>query len=563
MPAQPVQGLGELYGDAQALAAGYVQLADLPGLGRAQLPGPGFHVGLAPDRPLAAEGRAPPGLPLAGVKILDLGNFLAGPLVPMLLGDLGADVIKLEATNGDPMRSVEWAFNGCQRSKRSIALQLKDAASKPVIHALIGWADIVHHNQRLPAAHKLGFGWEAVHARNPAAIYSHVSSYGHTGPRRDWPGYDQLFQAASGWEQEGAGAGNPPMWHRFGMMDHLGAMASVVATLAALVRRNRSGTGEQVAASLLGASVATLDVIGIDGGLTPHSVLNSQQMGIGPTQRLLRTADGWVALSAPGEAAIARLAALAADAAAWAQSQDSADVLAALAAARLPAEQVRLDNRDAYFSDPANRSARLVINTPHPVYGDFQTIGAAWGFGDLVLPPRPAAAAAGPAHRPDPRRTRLRCGGSIPVVRSRRGRWQRIIAGSGRGHGLHHRCHRSMPADVRDQRLCLGDGLRRRATPGDMLVGANQQCCFGVKRRVAGNIKPNHFERQARCKRGGNDYIGTLTAKTQQCEPWPSWSSMLLPSAGHAGQPTPPPYVVGTYSNSGRVETLSLASPAK
>lgn len=384
VPAQPVLPMGALYTDEQAIAAGYVEMRETPDLGPICMPGAPFHIAATSVGQRAVIGPEAPSRPLEGLRVLDIGNFLAGPLGPMLLGDLGADVVKLEASSGDPLRPVEWAFNGCQRSKRGIAVQLKDPRGRGVMERLIEWADIVHHNQRMPAAVKLGFDAESVHRINPTAIYCHVSSYGQTGPRKDWPGYDQLFQAASGWELEGAGAGNPPMWHRFGMMDHLGALASVVATLAALVARDRDGTGAKTAASLLGASIASIDTLWAQGtALPPEEILDHSQTRVSATRRLLRAADGWVALGGQDRDADPIGELTGGDIDRWAASLTVETLLAQLASRSIPAARVMLDHRDSYLADPANRAATLATTVTHPVYGAFDMVGAAWTFGDL------------------------------------------------------------------------------------------------------------------------------------------------------------------------------------
>lgn len=384
VPVQPVLRMGELYFDAQAAANDYVVLVEDSRFGATLQPGPPMQVDDRPDVAGAAPHvarRAMPS-PLDGVKILDFGNFLAGPLAPQLLGDLGADVIKVEATDGDPLRHADWAFNSCQRNKRDIALALKHPDKAAVLNRLIGWADVVHHNQRLPAAEKLGFGYDAVRAINPAAIYCHVSSYGPRGLRKDWPGYDQLFQAASGWEDEGSGEGNRPMWHRFGMMDHLCALASVVATLLALLRRDASGEGECVAASLMGASLATIETFArADEMLAPSPKLDGAQLGIAPAQRLFACADGWIAVDAAGRNSMPdrigeqQLAAM-----------GKAAAVAALEARGYPAAQVALDNGAAFLADADNRAARMVASFEHPVYGGYDQVGIAWNFGDLATP---------------------------------------------------------------------------------------------------------------------------------------------------------------------------------
>lgn len=384
LPAQPALEMGALYFDEQALANGYVVDVEDPVLGTTRQPGPPMQV--APDGVgmggTARVAPAAPAAPLDGVKVLDFGNFLAGPLAPQLLADMGATVVKVESTTGDPLRHADWAFNGCQRNKRDIALALKAPEAGAVLQRLMGWADVVHHNQRMPAAVKLGFGWDVVHAVNPQAIYCHVSSYGAKGPRKDWPGYDQLFQASAGWELANAGEDNPPMWCRFGMMDHLCALASVLATLLALARRDRTGKGEFVAASLLGASLASSETLVLpDGTLADYPRLDHLQLGVGPAQRLFRCADGWIVVDAPGREAMPdgleerALAGMA-----------QAAALEALAAEGCPAVAVALDNGPAFLADADNRAARLVASFRHPTYGGYDQVGVAWSFGDLATP---------------------------------------------------------------------------------------------------------------------------------------------------------------------------------
>ncbi|WP_286711079.1 CoA transferase [Sphingomonas sp. 67-41] len=382
VPVQPTAAMGALYFDEQAAANDYVVDVEDARLGSTRQPGPPFQVARAGALPAPDVAARPMASPLDGLKILDFGNFLAGPLAPQLLADLGADVIKVEATTGDPLRHADWAFNGCQRNKRDIALALKHPDAATVLERLMGWADVVHHNQRMPAAEKLGFGWEAVHAANPRAIYCHVSSYGAQGPRKDWPGYDQLFQAAAGWELANAGQGNRPTWCRFGMMDHLCALASALATLLALLRRDATGEGEFVAASLLGASFASIETVLLaDGTLAPFAELDHAQMAIGPTQRLFECADGWIAVDAPDREAMpeglgdTELGAMA-----------KAAAVVALTGQGYPSVEVALDNGQAFLADKDNRVARLVASFEHPVYGGYDQLGAVLSFGDLATP---------------------------------------------------------------------------------------------------------------------------------------------------------------------------------
>ena len=119
---------------------------------------------------------------LAGVNVLDLGAFYAGPFASRLLADLGADVIKLEPVAGDQLRGMSRPFRSAQAGKRSIAVDLKDPELGPATHKLIEWADIVHHNLRPGAAERLGLGYEQVSALNPGVIYVYAPGWGSSGP---------------------------------------------------------------------------------------------------------------------------------------------------------------------------------------------------------------------------------------------------------------------------------------------------------------------------------------------------------------------------------------------
>jgi crotonobetainyl-CoA:carnitine CoA-transferase CaiB-like acyl-CoA transferase len=399
VPAQPALRFGAVLDDEQARQNGYViDLAD-PILGLVTMPGNPLTTtppcvvrgpAPAPDTNRAevlgewqprAEAPREPGEPLRwpldGLRVLDLGAYLAGPYAPMLLADLGADVVKVESTSGDGMRPVEWAFAGCQRGKRSVALDLKSPAARPALESLLRWADVVHLNLRMPAARRLGLGPDDVLAVNPRAVYCHTSSYGPTGARADWPGYDQLFQALCGWEVLGAGDGNPPMWHRFGFMDHQCAMASVVATLLALRRRDETGDGQVVAASLLGAGVLTTgEVVRLaDGSLTPFAPLDADQTGVSPARCIVACADGWVAVAAgedelsPVPDAVTR----------WMAN----DLVHHLEEAGIGAERVREDQRDTFLDEASNRAAGLVASYRHGEWGLLEQPGAMWCFGDL------------------------------------------------------------------------------------------------------------------------------------------------------------------------------------
>ena len=410
IPVQPAAPFGAVLADEQARVNGYVLDLDDPEEGpitvgglpltidppaRVTAPAPrrGAHTAevLAEWQPRAVQaGDAPlPRWPLEGVKVLDLGNFLAGPYAAVLLADLGADVIKVESTEGDSMRPVGWAFAGCQRGKRGVALDLKAEGARPVLEALVRWADVVHHNVRLPAARRLGIDAETLREVNPRLVHCHTSSYGPAGPRADWPGYDQLFQAQCGWEVLGAGEGNPPMWHRFGFMDHQCALASVVATVLALYRRERTGEGSAVAASLLGAGALTASETHLraDGSLAPFAVVDPEQTGTAPGYGIVRCLDGWIAVAARSAEELAALRGVAGseDVTAAMADRGSDEVLTELERAGVPAEPVREQQCPAFFDDEGNRRAGLVASYEQAEWGRLEQPGALWYLGDLEV----------------------------------------------------------------------------------------------------------------------------------------------------------------------------------
>ncbi|MET0985477.1 MAG: CoA transferase [Steroidobacteraceae bacterium] len=412
VPVDSVEPLGKIYFDEQAQLNQYAVKVEDPHRGTTIQPG--APLSIAPPMrirnpaplpgqddenvfemqprlrqpPAALPAAGVPSQPLAGLKVLDLGNFLAGPLAPMLLADLGATVIKVEMPSGDPMRWLDAAFIGCQRGKRAIALSLKDPASKPVMERLVRWADVIHHNQRMTAARKLGLDYESLRAINPDMIYCHVSSYGPQGARKDWPGYDQMFQSSCGWEIESAGQGNPPQWVRFGMLDHQCALASLLATLLGLYGRESTGQGQAVAASLLGASVLTVGetIVQADGTLTPYAKLDGRQMGVGPHDRFYECRDGWVCLLVAPErmSDIHRAAGVGEESfERWMRAASVSDALTLLRRCSAQAVRVVLDDGDSFFASADNRRHGLIARYAHPVYGSLDHVGRFWDFVNL------------------------------------------------------------------------------------------------------------------------------------------------------------------------------------
>ena len=241
---------------------------------------------------------------LEGVVVVDLGQYLAGPFGPMILADLGADVIKVEPVTGDGMRLVNQAFFGCQRGKRDIALDLKTEEGHTIALQLVERADIVHHNMTVGVAQRLGIGYDDCKRVNPDIIYCNTYAYGADGPLSRFGGLDPLYQAAAGLEYEEGPthAGRTPLYYRFGMTDTANAMLSVVGCLAALYHRRRTGEGQELWTSLLdGAMTLASGAFLADGEPVIGPRLDPEQCGLGACYRLYETADGWIQIAAVRE----------------------------------------------------------------------------------------------------------------------------------------------------------------------------------------------------------------------------------------------------------------------
>jgi crotonobetainyl-CoA:carnitine CoA-transferase CaiB-like acyl-CoA transferase len=238
---------------------------------------------------------------LEGVRLIDFGQYLAGPFGPMVIGDLGADVIKVEPVTGDGMRMAGQPFFGCQRGKRSLALDLKKERGHEIALQLVERADIVHHNMTAGVAVRLGIGYEDCKRVKPEIVYCNTWAYGLEGPLAHFGGLDPLYQASAGleYEQGPVREGNAPNYLRFGMTDTANAMLSVVGCLAALYHQRVSGEGQELWTSLLdGGSMFASDAMLVDGEALPRPRLDKAQTGTDALYRLYETQEGWIQIAA-------------------------------------------------------------------------------------------------------------------------------------------------------------------------------------------------------------------------------------------------------------------------
>lgn len=240
---------------------------------------------------------------LAGVKVLDLSAYLAGPAGTAVLAELGADVVKVEPVTGDVHRVVEPMFSTGQRAKRAVGLNLKAPEAGRVLERLFRWADVVHQNSRVGLAERLGYDEARVRAANPDVVYSFASGFGQTGPRALLPANDQLMQALAGIEAAQGGAGAEPTYLAWGSVDVTGGWVSACSMLAALYARQRTGAGQSVSSSLLGAAMLLKSGAFVAGGTVVEGpVLDPDQLGYGAAYRLYQGGDGgWFALAVPDQ----------------------------------------------------------------------------------------------------------------------------------------------------------------------------------------------------------------------------------------------------------------------
>lgn len=246
---------------------------------------------------------------LEGVRILDLGAYYAGPYSSRLLADLGADVIKLEPTRGDQLRGLERPFFSAQAGKRSLAADLKAPELRPMVGALLEWADIVHHNMRPGVAERLQLDYDSVTKIRPDVIYVYAPGWGSTGPQASRQSFAPMLSGYVGASFEVAGRFNEPL-PAVGNEDPGNGLLGAAAMLMALLHRQRQGAGQYIENPQLNATLAHMAhvVRTREGEVIGAGRLDTLQMGYGPLERLYRTADGWICVVARDDDAIAGLA---------------------------------------------------------------------------------------------------------------------------------------------------------------------------------------------------------------------------------------------------------------
>jgi len=205
--------------------------------------------------------------PLDGIRILDLSRVLAGPYCTMLLGDLGAEVIKVERPGtgddtrawGPPFAAGESAYYLCaNRNKKSITVNLKSAAGQEIIRRLAGLSDVLVENFKVGELAELGLGYDQLKVLNPGLVYCSITGYGQTGPDSELPGYDFIIQGRGGVMSITGEPDGEPMKVGVAVVDVTAGLFAANAIQAALLARVRTGHGQSIDISLLDAQVAWL-----------------------------------------------------------------------------------------------------------------------------------------------------------------------------------------------------------------------------------------------------------------------------------------------------------------
>ncbi|HEY8602682.1 MAG TPA: CoA transferase [Thermomicrobiales bacterium] len=354
-------------------------------------------------------------MPLSGIRVLDLGRHLAGPTCAQYLGDLGADVIKIENpakgedgraagppffdANGPAAQGESAFFLSANRNKRSLALDLKQPAGQAIFQRLAREADVVVENFRPGVMEALQIGYEAMSAQNPRIIYCAISGYGPDGPFANRPGLDNIIQGFAGLMTSTGFEGGEPTRVGIPIADLLTGLLGAFGILAALQARERTGRGQRVETSLLESMIGTMGfqaVRVLNGAGVPPPAGNHHP--INAPYGAFRTGDGWVTIGATGDkrwSAFCRIL----DAPEWltdprfatngdryARRYELADLISEKLQTHTTAEWEVILNEagipcgpihqlDEALDHPQTRHREMVVEREHPTLGSVRLLG--------------------------------------------------------------------------------------------------------------------------------------------------------------------------------------------
>jgi crotonobetainyl-CoA:carnitine CoA-transferase CaiB-like acyl-CoA transferase len=347
--------------------------------------------------------------PLSGIRVLDLSRVLAGPFCTMILGDLGAEVIKIEHPEGGddtrawgpPFAAGESAYYlSVNRNKKSVLADLKSPRGREAVTALAARCDVVIENFRVGVAEKLGLGYARLSAENPGLVYCSITGYGRTGPYRDLPGYDFIIQAMSGLMSITGERDGEPMKLGVATVDLTTGLYAAVAILAALRRKEASGEGQHIDLSLMDSALSWLANVGenyLVSGEVPGRFGNAHA-SIVPYQ-VFRAVDGFLAVGIGNDRQFRRFCEIAG------APELAADERFATNPARVRNRETLIPRLDEIFArretrfwieslwkegipagpintvdkaleDPHAAAREMVVAMPHPAAGSVRLIGS-------------------------------------------------------------------------------------------------------------------------------------------------------------------------------------------
>ena len=361
---------------------------------------------------------------LSGIRVLDFTRVVAGPYCTMLLGDLGAEVIKVEQTGqgddtrnwGPPFVASESAyFLSVNRNKKSVCLDLHNDQDLEMAHKLIQQSDVIIENFRSGVMERFRMGYEDWRARHPGLIYCSISGYGHSGPYKDRAGYDLIVSAMGGLMGVTGTPDGAPVKTGVALTDIITGLNAFSGILAALYHRERSGQGQRVDVSLLSAELASLINLASNylvAGKIPTPQGNAHG-SIVPYQAF-RAADGFIVIGAANDRLFQRLCQTL-NHAEWATDErfltnaervQHREELVLLIETALQVETVSfweprlaeagvavapVNRMDQVFRDPQVMHSQQVVTVPHPTAGNIALVGPAVTYSltpaEVILPP--------------------------------------------------------------------------------------------------------------------------------------------------------------------------------
>lgn len=339
---------------------------------------------------------------IEGIRVLDLSRYIAGPFCGQLLGDLGADVVKIERIDGgeegrrvgETVAGDSLFFLSANRNKRSVALDFRDEGGQELLGQLADKADILIENFRPGTLERMGLDWETLSARNPGLIVVRITGFGQDGPLADHPCFDGAAQAISGLMAMTGAPNGPPTMSGVFVCDYSTALYATIAALAALRARDKTGRGQVVEATLMDSGLALMTTaipeFLLNGAEPPR--LGNRDRYLSPSHCFRSSDDIWIYVVAGNDAHFPLFAEamgmpeLVDDARfsnfvarnenvgqleniinAWAATLDGATILDRLHAAEVPCERVATIAE--VVSNPQVLHRRQIVDVPHPVLG--------------------------------------------------------------------------------------------------------------------------------------------------------------------------------------------------